>query len=357
METRRPSLHIYVLAISYFLASRNSLALEDYVLKPGDCLSCVLQKKYPEKEMMGELGSLKLLKTLNPSIKNPDLVFPGQTITLPDYSRVYLKPTPRKEIPEEVKISPVTEEVKPVEPVVLKTPVKVKRIKKEAKKIWKKRLWVMGQYGIRYNSLDQVGNLGDADVGVLNPMNYKMQVGFGIQKFNFELDWEKYSFSYLKAVTNETQIYSNLNFTILHNHFLLSLRKKQIPIIYSDAGDVTHTPQDQTHLGLGLRGRFKFKNKLMRRIELRGIAHGPLAQSFEDSNLKSSSLKGYGLEGQSHFFFKLKEQKSYRLDLVWSNQINWLKVSQMIDSGASEDSLDTTFSYLSSYVGLRLDFK
>ncbi len=356
MEIKRKILPILALPLSYLISSY-ALALEDYVLKPGDCLSCVLQKRYPEKEMMGDLGSLKLLKTLNPSIKNPDLVFPGQTITLPDYSRVYLKPTPRNEIPEEVKISPVTEEVKPVEPVIVKAPVKKKKIKKEPKKIWKKRFWVMGQYGVRYNSLDQAGNLGDADVGVFNPMNYKMQIGFGIQKFNFELDWEKYSFSYLKAESKETQTYSNLNFNILYNHYLLSLGKKQIPIIYSDAGDITHTPQDQTHLGLGLRGRFKFKNKLMRRIELRGIAHGPLAQSFEESNLKSSSLKGYGFEGQSHFFFKLKDQKSYRLDLVWSNQINWLKVSQMIDSGANEKSLDTTFSHLSSFVGLRLDLK
>jgi hypothetical protein len=68
------------------IAALKDLNLENYSVKPGDSLSMLAMDRYdiPPKDMYKEY--LELVKKLNPSIKDPNLIYPGQIIKLPIYS-------------------------------------------------------------------------------------------------------------------------------------------------------------------------------------------------------------------------------------------------------------------------------
>jgi LysM repeat protein len=69
---------------------------ENYVVRPGDSLTLIAQDRY--KVPTGYLYKeyLALVRTFNPALKNPNLIYPNQVIRLPIYSpkmvRVSIKP-------------------------------------------------------------------------------------------------------------------------------------------------------------------------------------------------------------------------------------------------------------------------
>jgi len=68
------------------VAALKDLNLENYSVKPGDSLTLLAKDRYdiPSKDMYRDY--LDLVKKLNPSIKDPNLIYPGQVIRLPIYS-------------------------------------------------------------------------------------------------------------------------------------------------------------------------------------------------------------------------------------------------------------------------------
>jgi LysM domain-containing protein len=68
------------------VAALKDLNLENYSVKPGDSLTMLARGRYdsPSKNMYKEY--LELVKKLNPSIKDPNLIYPGQIIKLPIHS-------------------------------------------------------------------------------------------------------------------------------------------------------------------------------------------------------------------------------------------------------------------------------
>ncbi len=62
------------------------LNLENYTVKPGDSLTMLAKGRYdiPSRDMYK--GYLDFVKKLNPSIKDPNLIYPGQVLKLPIHS-------------------------------------------------------------------------------------------------------------------------------------------------------------------------------------------------------------------------------------------------------------------------------
>jgi hypothetical protein len=95
------------------MESLKDVDLELYTIEPGDCVIKVLKSRYDleEREIHGEY--LDLLKKMNPSIENIDLVFPGQKIRLPIYSpqvvRMPLPALPASEARPESPSQPLSE--------------------------------------------------------------------------------------------------------------------------------------------------------------------------------------------------------------------------------------------------------
>lgn len=87
------------------IESLQEVDLEQYTVKPGDTLVKVIKSRYdmPESRIHDEY--LNLLKKLNPSLKNPNVIHPGQKIRLPVYSpqlvRMAVKEPPPVQEPKE----------------------------------------------------------------------------------------------------------------------------------------------------------------------------------------------------------------------------------------------------------------
>ncbi|NVM25278.1 MAG: LysM peptidoglycan-binding domain-containing protein [Desulfobacterales bacterium] len=77
------------------VSSLKDISLENYVVKPGNTLTMIVQSKY---KIPGEYlyEYLKLVQKFNPTVKNLDLIYPNQVIRLPIYSpeivRMPIKP-------------------------------------------------------------------------------------------------------------------------------------------------------------------------------------------------------------------------------------------------------------------------
>ena len=93
-QTEKPSpLQITTtLSTKKALSSSPGLKFEPYRIQRGDILSRVAIKRYPLTAKIFITEYLSLFKKCNPSIKNPDRIFPGQTVNLPLYPPVWHEP-------------------------------------------------------------------------------------------------------------------------------------------------------------------------------------------------------------------------------------------------------------------------
>ena len=74
--------HLFWAAGTGLGISALALASVTYVVKKGDTLSQVSEKMVPGP-VLGKNGSLERVLALNPNIKNPDLIYPGEQVQLP----------------------------------------------------------------------------------------------------------------------------------------------------------------------------------------------------------------------------------------------------------------------------------
>jgi LysM repeat protein len=82
MKCKLSLYHFYILPLGLGL-SAFAYSSTIYMAKKGDVLSSIAQEKM-KGPVWGKKGNLNSLLALNPKINNPDLIYPGQEIQLPD---------------------------------------------------------------------------------------------------------------------------------------------------------------------------------------------------------------------------------------------------------------------------------
>ncbi len=125
---------------SKVVSTAHGLKSETYRIERGDILSRVVMNRYDLTWRTFVVEYLDLLKKANPSIKNPDRVFPGQTVNLPLYPPQWHEPPAQPPIMRDLARSnkvwlPDPEPVEPVKPPVSPT-VAAQTKPKTAQKSW-----------------------------------------------------------------------------------------------------------------------------------------------------------------------------------------------------------------------------
>lgn len=108
-----------IISLIFFLAFANAYGLsnEEYIVKKGDTLWDISNSKLKNPFLWPKLW------IVNPQIKNPDLIYPGERIKIPSEEELMRVPTiPEKEIPPIVE--PALPEIEPVVEVPVKPPVR-----------------------------------------------------------------------------------------------------------------------------------------------------------------------------------------------------------------------------------------
>ncbi len=78
---RRGHFSIYCMGLAVFAGLTASAWAYTYVVKKGDVLSRVVHELVPG-QVWGKHGSIKKVIALNPHVKNPDFIFPGDKIKI-----------------------------------------------------------------------------------------------------------------------------------------------------------------------------------------------------------------------------------------------------------------------------------
>lgn len=352
------------LATSLFLGS--VYANEIYQVKKGEYLSGILRKRYPKLQIYGPNGTLKKLLVLNPSIKNPNLVLPIQKIILPS-----LDETPIMSTPEVAQIENTSEQLsmpldanpsdeimgQPTDIAVNSTDELTEVKETFSLSPWLSKFYATITYGFRFYTESQTGDLGSADIGNFTFSNFGGQIGYKFTNATLELNWERYNFDYKKAEKNSNQALSNLSLNYYINQLVFQLARVDMPLIYDDNGLITYSAQTQTLVGVGLHKEYQWEDQVADYAELKGILRIPITQSIADSDLTSSGLKGYGFVGQGNLSKKMLDRKNYNLHLVWRNELGWQQSNQDIRYSTGKSDVKTTFSHLSSQVGVKIEMK
>ncbi|MCT4641119.1 MAG: LysM peptidoglycan-binding domain-containing protein [Bacteriovoracaceae bacterium] len=93
-------LFLYITILAVFALHANN-----YIVKKNDTLSSIAAITFAQQKIYGHTGSLNKLLLLNPSIKNPNLIFPGQKIKLTTLTKINNKKEPYTKI--EIKEKPI----------------------------------------------------------------------------------------------------------------------------------------------------------------------------------------------------------------------------------------------------------
>ncbi|MBW2310633.1 MAG: LysM peptidoglycan-binding domain-containing protein [Deltaproteobacteria bacterium] len=117
-------------------SSLEDVSLENYVVKPGDSLTKVVMSKYkiPPDYLYNEY--LELVQKFNPTMKDPDLIYPNQTIRLPIYSPEIVKMPIKKTHRPKPKRKIALKKTEPVVTSPVQKPPKTLSLSRELKDVF-----------------------------------------------------------------------------------------------------------------------------------------------------------------------------------------------------------------------------
>ena len=92
------------------VASPEEIKFDNYVVKPGDSLAMIVKNRFKMSPEYFYDHYLKLVQKFNPTLTNPDLIYPRQVIRLPIYSpeivRMPIKTEKKGTVAEKSKMTP-----------------------------------------------------------------------------------------------------------------------------------------------------------------------------------------------------------------------------------------------------------
>lgn len=340
-------------------------AEEVYVVKKGDVLSKIIKKNYPDKKIFGRNGMLKSILQINPHIKNPNLIFINQKITLiKNIIPVAQEEKAQTESSAIVSSLQVIEKKLPEKLVDSST--KNESLQVEAKeKMTSRNISLVPRlddmslailYGAKFVSHEESGALGSSKLGVLFLNDLKFLTNFHFEDFQLGLDFESYKFKYESLnSSNEKQIYS-LGIEGAYKGFLGGFGVHQTPIFRNNAGTVQMAKLSLMEISLGKTLEYALPTKKPTYINLKAEVTYPLSGSTDNAQIKTNSISGYGANAEFSISRFITSKNDYSFYFKWPTSLNFrsLKGSTVWDTTSGNFELKTT--EMASNVGLEVNF-
>jgi hypothetical protein len=344
-------------------------AEEVYVVKKGDVLSKIIKKNYPDKKIFGRNGMLKSILQINPHIKNPNLIFINQKITLIKNIIPVAQIEKAQTESNVIDISLQETEKKRPEKLV-DSPPKNESLQVEAKdkaeeKMTSRNISLVPRlddmslailYGAKFVSHEESGALGSSKLGVLFLNDLKFLTNFHFEDFQLGLEFESYKFKYESLnSSNEKQIYS-LGIEGAYKGFLGGFGVHQTPIFRNNAGTVQMAKLSLIEISLGKTLEYALPTKKPTYINLKAEVTYPLSGSTDNAQIKTNSISGYGANAEFSISRLITSKNDYSFYFKWPTSLNFrsLKGSTVWDTTSGNFELKTT--EMASNVGLEVNF-
>lgn len=314
-----------------------AFAEDTYTIRKGETLSQIVQRIFPHNLIYGRRGKLREILSLNPKLKNPHLVFPGQRVIIATQAPIEAKPVARKEVslPEprpieirrEVSFTPIVEE-------------------------WNLSLL----YGAKQLSLNQSGSLGKASLGVIFLNDLKLSSIFTLEDWSFGLLFDSYKFKFVSPASSDSGKMYSFDFFASHKWIIGGIGSEQTPLFRNNGGVIEMTKQTLTYLSLGAKKDLDLPTRKPTKLKFKTSLRYPLSVSSEDPEIEMQSVKGLGIRGQLELNRQLFNQGTYSLHATWLTDLGYQKITRNVQWDTSSGEVKTSITEFSTSLGLLLKF-
>ncbi|MBA2404812.1 MAG: hypothetical protein H0V66_08575 [Bdellovibrionales bacterium] len=343
-----------------YLERTNSIKHE---FRPGESLSSVLESQ-GYSDINGHFGALNQTYWKNGFRRNEKSLKSGTVILLPydekiaQGTHVKVRP-PLAESPkyEPIKDSPAPKkppEVIEQRPVVMPLPDRVGR---KISFIPGLEEWnISALYGAKYLSVSQKGALGSTEVGVLFLNDLKLNSEFIFEDWSAWLQLDSYRFKYKSIASGDSQQMYSLDLGISYKWIMGSIGFVQNPLFRINEGNFEMTAQSLMYLSLGARIDIELPTRKPTVVRLKGWLHYPLSSSTDNTQVKLSSVSGFGASGQAALEREIFSKEIYSLHATWITDLGYQQLSQTVKWDTSAGKVDSTINNASSTLGLLFKF-
>ena len=301
---------LFIFAIS-ILAVPSAFAIL-YTVKKGDVLSKIAQS-HIEGPVYGKSGSLNRILKQNASIKDPNVLYAGQTIELEDLARFPAKETPTP--PPETN-GDTTAEVKNSEAPTVDTSAATQTTEKELV------LAAHASYGAAMMNFSQTGAFGSINGTSLSLNRSDVEVSGKLENFSGDLEFSRYSIAMGTDTANtsskQDQSFDEFSLKGGYKNLVLGVRSKSSPIFKTGSGTTLDWASLNTLSALaGFHCEHEWAGPSLRpyRVSLDTEAELPFSGG-SDSGIDISSIKGYAFRARGRAEKTLIQGNGYPYPLV-----------------------------------------
>ena len=172
----------------FLILWHHTVMATDYMVRPGDTLSHLAKRFFPNLPIYALEGGINRLLNLNPEITNPNIIVVGQRLRISDSSKIALldKTTLNETLTEtkkELTFDLPPEDISNQSPMT-KPPTQIAMTSESQ--------WKIGVYsGIQYYAHDQSGALGSANVNIFRPSLLSLRSRFSLDEWGLDLDVQR----------------------------------------------------------------------------------------------------------------------------------------------------------------------
>lgn len=308
---------------------------DEHLIQKGEVLSRIVQQYYPEARLYGKKGKIAEVLKLNPQIKNPDLVLPQQPIKLK---------MPDSEILERVIIEDKgeTNDIFASESELFAPD----------RRVWKLAFY----YGLKQLSLEQTGDLGKGEVGVLFFNSLRTHGEYQINDWSWGLQLESYNFRYRALGQTSTKRLNQLFLYGSYRWFMAGVSLEQLPLFRNTGSEVELYKMTPTFMVLGAKKELTINFIFPFELSLKGWFGYPLAVLTENSDVSLSAPKGYSLNAQAEINYEIMKRPDYSLHASWLSGVAHKKLDQEVEVKESAGDIKTGITEFNTYLGLLMKF-
>lgn len=300
--------------------SISSMAIEKYRVKDGDTLSEIVEKyTSPPPSLYGKNGRIEKMITLNPQIKNANLIRSGSLIHF-DKNSLF----------------------------------KVKNVSNRSKHY---DYFEIGLgYAARYYSHSQSQTLGSANTGTIFLNNINFFTSYNTKKYSFELNIESYQFKYNANSKESSKQLHLLKLLASYKNIIFGFNLEQHPLFRNNAGDIQMEAETLNLPFIGYKWSFDLTQSTKTYLDLLVSINFLLESSSTNSDIDIDSPNGYGGDINTRLVRHLTKVYDKSLYYFWSNDLSLRNLKRDVTWGTSDGNVNSEHIITKSTVGLKLDF-
>lgn len=315
-----------------------------YTIREGDTLSNIVEEQFPMDYIYGKNRRLDKLIKLNRSIlKNPNSIRPGLVVRLGERSemeKIAYLPSPMT-LPE---IATVEIPIAPSE--AQRAPASATNDE-----------WIMSlAYGAHFTSVSQQGAQGKAEIGAISANHLRVKSEFTSDNISGWVSYDNYKFNFKSTGFQDSTSLSCIDLGASYYWLQASLGVEESPLIKAQGSTVTMINESVIYASVGAKKSVSLNTRKPTSFNMSATIRYPLKVQTDTMGVDLSGVSGFSLIVRSELSREISHNENYSINLYWSNDVAYKKMSQQTVWGAHSGKVNLDKIDISSLLGLSFKF-